>query len=173
MDQLTEKLVKATHRTFEFFKILNKYGWFDKIAADVHPDEINSICDQLQAAALSVQSWCFTEEELYQISQGNLNYRSVDPFYVALPLDDMRADHPKWAECSIVVTRAGIVSDRYGDGTVGVTDEEKGILADCDSWIIFKPFGSSDSGRDDMSADIWRCVEVDDNGKLVRLLDTH
>jgi hypothetical protein len=42
--------VEALQKVRRFFAELTKLGWFDRIASDVHPDEINGVCDAVEKA---------------------------------------------------------------------------------------------------------------------------
>ena len=47
--------VKALSEVHQFFKELTALGWFDKVAADIHPDRINAVCDLVAAQALKLE----------------------------------------------------------------------------------------------------------------------
>jgi hypothetical protein len=47
--------MKVLSEVHFFFKELTAIGWFDKIAADIHPDRINAVCALVAAQALKLE----------------------------------------------------------------------------------------------------------------------
>lgn len=46
---LEERAIEFCKRVDEFFVRLTEGEWFDRIAGDIHPDEINNLCDTVAA----------------------------------------------------------------------------------------------------------------------------
>jgi len=100
------------------------------------------------------ERWAMSEEE------------SALPFalnsYDELIADARDPENGELLEQGIIVSRNGEVSNRWDDGTVGVP-ADVAELADAED-TLYHPNGEE--------TDVWRDVEVDDDGSLLRLLPT-
>lgn len=115
----------------------------------------------------SMSSWVFTQQDLQDPSQCN----AYDEFMVTCPIDDDPL-FATWQERGIIVYRNGIVSNRYADGTVGISTDEKAFIEDgeCATYKCGGTEHDSDIPADDLHADTWRYVEQDDKGNFKRFI---
>ncbi len=93
----------------------------------------------------TLQRWAFMPDEL-----DNLETCRADDEFTA---------YPPAEELGVIVYRNGDVSNRWADGTAGIPDDVREIADDEDTLY-----------RDAEEIEGWRNVEVDDNGRPVRII---
>jgi len=101
------------------------------------------------------ERWCFTAYELEHPE----DCKSHDEFVADLGGDQ----EGLISELGVLVQRNGDVTNRWGDGTVGVGDEYRQLADKSDTLV--KPYRQA--GESDVYADTWREVIVDKEGKFV------
>ena len=119
------------------------------------------------------ERWCFTDYELLHPQ----NCLSGDPFVAYISDDELRVVD-EWAaghtaEFGVLVLRRGEVTNRWGDGTLGVPETVKQYV----DWVdtLTKPAyyaGNQAQNEDDEVAHTWRDVLCDEEeGRFVRFLE--
>lgn len=48
MNTELDRILIALQTVDVFFQTVSELGWFDKMAADIHPDRINEVCDMVR-----------------------------------------------------------------------------------------------------------------------------
>src|SRR4051812_39717307 len=94
---------------------------------------------------MTTESWGFTESELQKPAKSK-----AGDVFVALPRD---------YEVGIMVLRNGQVTNRWADGTTGLTPENRDVAA-AEETLYNESI--------DVYADNWRNVVVDNNGNFIR-----
>jgi hypothetical protein len=126
------------------------------------------------------ERWVFTTAELEQPGK----CRGTDEFLVTCPYDSQLEkelvaaggvaegpDISTWCERGIIVLRNGTVTDRYGDGTVGVSDGEKELIRNGDpAYYRLGGLGEFGDGSQRPAAEEWRNVIAESTGKLYKVL---
>lgn len=102
------------------------------------------------------ERWAFSEEE----SALPFACNSYDELTTTVPDPYNPGEH---CELAVIVYRNGEVSNRWSDGTAGLPAEVVEMAAEEET--LYHP-------DTDEYTDVWRDVEVDDDGNLLRLLPT-
>jgi hypothetical protein len=98
-------------------------------------------------ASLTEERWVFTEDELENPAACDRD-------------DEFLASGSGLPEVGILVQRNGEVTNRYGDGTAGVPDEQRTLVNDAETLGGMGEYNLGDI------ADNWRQVMVDDRGRF-------
>lgn len=105
------------------------------------------------------ERWGFTDAELKNPSACNAFDEQI-----------VTCDFPEfvtWTERGILVQRNGTVTNRYGDGTAGISDEERELIENGEP-PQYKINGDVDSPNgNDFDVDTWRNVWTDNDGNFL------
>jgi hypothetical protein len=104
---------------------------------------------------MSKERWAFSESELADPGKCS----STDEIVATLPYEFCEENG---IEEGVIVYRNGEVSNRFSDGTAGISAEIAELAGECES--LYHPDADEETAA-------WRDVEVDKKGNLVCLLD--
>lgn len=105
---------------------------------------------------MRVERWCFTNSELLDNKMDGLN--SSDEFIAIAHFPEREQLDPS----RIIVLRNGLITNRYEDGTVGVSDYE---IESAEDEEIYYSIKSTEE------TSCWLNVEVNEDGRFVRFLE--
>lgn len=120
-------------------------------------DEVKSHFDHvLDECNLAIEQWVFTQDEL----KNPKRCRGDDEFFASCSYTDA-PELETWRERGILVYRNGKATNRYGDGTAGISEKERELVEDEETLHAL---------TGDEYADAWRTV-ISKNEKFLQIVE--